>query len=69
MSKDWNKVERKGNAIQYTDSDGVWMTEKYNDAGNIVSRKDSFGNWDKFEYVEVKGETKLKVIHTKGVTK
>ena len=66
---DWHKVERKGNVIEYTDSDGVWMKEKYNDKGNIISRKDSFGNWDKFEYVKIEGKNETKVTRTQGPKK
>jgi hypothetical protein len=62
----WIKSELKNKVLEYTDSDGVWMKETYNEEGNIVSRKNSFGDWDKFEYVKVAGESKHKVIHTKG---
>jgi YD repeat-containing protein len=63
----WYKAETEGKVLTYTDSDGVWMKEKYDQKGRIVSREDSFGNWEKFAYKF--DETKKKEVlssHVKG---
>lgn len=69
-SKDgsWIKVETVDGVLTYTDSDGVWLKETYNSKGNITSRVDSFGAWEKFMYK--KDPVKKKDVldsHTKGV--
>lgn len=46
----WCQAITHKNEIRYTDSDGVWMTEKFNGDGLINSRLDSFGRIDKYVY-------------------
>ena len=65
----WIKVTTTNGVINYTDSDGVWLKETYNNKGNITSRLDSFGTWEKFTYK--KDPIKKKDVlasHEKGVS-
>lgn len=46
------QYDPKRRLLRYTDSDGDWLTEKYNSQGNIVYRKSNFGTWLKVQYVQ-----------------
>ena len=62
----WYKCETLDGVITYTDSDGVWMKETYNNKGNIVHRENSFGDWSKFTYAKDPVKNKLVAVETKG---
>jgi len=65
----WIKVTTTGRVLNYTDSDGAWLKETYNNKGNITFRLDSFGAWEKFTYK--KDPVKKKDVlasHERGVS-
>jgi len=64
----WYECVTKDGVISYTDSDGVWMKETYNKNGNIVSRLNSYGAWDKFIYKKdpLKNNKEVLFEHKKG---
>jgi hypothetical protein len=64
----WVKVSTEKGTLTYTDSDGVWMKETYNNKGNITYRVNSFGAWDKFTYKKDPAKKKdVLASHEKGV--